>query len=229
MIKNFETKLSGSLNGMLSAERILGDNTIATDEAFELLRLLSKSQTPDIMSSRMPPSAWTRSSSAAVIGLTFHDRFGDVLDFCRTENLFSSPASQCAALGASILISSACFDVPLGIWPNEVGAILRGLDNYFVSLIDDATVAAMKTDKESEFFADMGKKADPDTSIVVMSMFSCIRGRSYKLAVDIAKDAGPHVASLTGAVMGAAFPDTVELKDPAVNELVSLIVARRSV
>ena len=228
MIKNMAVKMNGCLNGMLVAERALGEKMTASTGAFELARLLASSPTAEALAATMPPASWMPSSTAAVIGLLFHDRFGDALDFCRTETLFSSPASQCSALAASILVSSACFDVPMGIWPNEVGTMLKGLDNDFVAMIDEAVVSATGVVPESEYFTHVNKIADPDTAIVVMTMFACLRGRSFKISTDIAKAAGPHVTCLTGAVMGTAFPDVVDEGDKDVKEIIDLLIARRN-
>lgn len=228
MIKDLQAKFIGCLNGMLAAERMVDANVQATLEAFDVAKLVASSQTPEALIAKMPPSAWTRSSSASVIGLVFHDRFSDVLDFCRVETLYSSPPSQCAALGAAILVSSACFDVPMGVWPNEIGGIIRGVDNYFVSLINEATVASMSSISDSDFFKEMNAKADPDSAIVSMALFSCLRGRTYDMALECAKAAGSHVACLTGAAMGAAYPDKVKGQEPSCREVCELLIARRN-
>lgn len=228
MIRNLEVKFMGCLNGMLESERMVDANVPATLESFDVAKLVASSQTPEILSAKLPPAAWTRSSSASVIGLVFHDRFSDVMDFCRVETLYSSPFSQCAALGASIMVSSACFDVPMGIWPNEVGGIIKGVDNYFVSLIDEATTASMSDVTDERFFKEMNAKADPDSAIVVMTMFSCLRGRSYGTALECAKGAGAHVASLVGAVMGAAYPEKVKAQEASAKEVCDLLIARRN-
>jgi len=225
MIKNLESKIVGSLAGMIASERAVNEDTPSSKEAIDIARLICQSATPEALLMKMPPSSWARSSSASVIGLVFHDRLGDMLDFCRTETLFSSPASQCAALGTAVLISSACFDVPMGIWPNEIGGILRGVDNYMVTLINDATVASMGPEIELDFFKRMNAKADPDTAILVLSLFSCLRGRTFDLACNVSKAAGPQVACLTGAVMGAAFPKPTD--DPIIADLAKMLLARR--
>lgn len=228
MIRDLQAKFIGCLNGMLAAERMVDANVPATLEAFDVAKLVASSQTTEALIAKMPPAAWTRSSSASVIGLVFHDRFGDILDFCRVETLYSSPPSQCAALGASILVSSACFDVPMGVWSNEIGGIIRGVDNYFVSLINEATVASMSGISDSDFFKEMNAKADPDSAIVSMALFACLRGRTYDMAIECAKAAGSHVACLTGAAMGAAYPEKVKEHEPSCLEMCELLVARRS-
>jgi len=226
MIKNIQGKFLGCLNGMIQAENSIGKGLVATTEAIDVARLLSDSRTPEELSHKTPPSSWTRASSAALIGLVFHDRFNDTFDFCRTESLFSSVPSQCAAIGAAVMVSSACFDVPPGVWPNEVGGIIKGVDDYFVSLIDHATKEAVEGSSSEEFFDSLSSNADPDGFIVTASMFSCLRGRTFDEAVKTAQLAGSHVTALTGAVMGAAFPQD-GADEPLAKEILPILVARR--
>lgn len=228
MIKNFDARAIGCLNGMRQAESAVGSALDASNEAMGIARLICESKTAEALAHKMPPSSWTRPSSAAMIGLIFHDRFGEVLDFCRAETLFSSPASQCAALGASILVSSACFEVPIGIWPNEVGAILKGVDNFLVSMVNETTIAATGECSDEEFISGTLNKTDPDTGIVIVSLFACLRGHDFEGASTIARRAGPHVACLTGAVMGAAFPSSVKEQDASAKEILDMIAIRRA-
>jgi len=116
----------------------------------------------------------------------------------------------------------------MGVWSNEIGGIIRGVDNYFVSLINESTVASMSGISDSDFFKEMNAKADPDSAIVAMALFACLRGRTYGLAVECAKAAGSHVACLTGAAMGAAYPDKVEEREPSVAEVCEILIARRN-
>jgi len=227
MIKDLNAKFSGCLNGMILAERVLNEELLATREAFELARVISQTAAAEALAPKLPPVAWVSSSSASLIGLIFHDRFADVFEFCRQDALFKTAASQCAALGASLMVASACFDVPIGVWPNEVATIIKGVDDYFVTLVDEATRRSMEDISHTDFFKEMNAKADADTAVVTMSLFCCLRNQNFLKAVEQARDAGPHVAILTGGAMGAAFPKSVDLADPMAQDLCPSLIARR--
>jgi hypothetical protein len=134
-----------------------------------------------------------------------------IIDWGRADFLLEGASGKCAGVSVGILISNAMFETPTGVWGNEVAAVLSGIDDEFVSLIDQAVSMSHDDIEPNDAMNLLREQGDIMTSVVAASLYCCMSARgSYAEAISTAgkcEFSSGAVPALTGALMGIVDQD----------------------
>lgn len=118
----------------------------------------------------------------------------------------SHVTATCASVASALCAMLAVQDVPIGLWPNEIHCVVKGMSKQFEEAIDMATRAAAGTDGVEKILPVLGTGYLAHEA-VACALFCCMRSpsdleRAVLLAANLAGDADT-IASMVGAWMGA--------------------------
>lgn len=181
---------------------ILGSTNRAACEALLSGTHWSLSGSPDSLGSGCAPRS-------VPLGLYFSADLTKVVRYgIETGGItHSHVTATCASVASALCTMLAVQDVPIGLWPNEIHCVVKGMSKQFEESIDMATRAAAGTEGVERIIPGVLGGGYLAHEAVACALFCCMRSpsdleRAVLMAGNLAGDADT-VASMVGAWMGA--------------------------